>query len=441
MVQLNQAGRIVSVVAVSQGNIYYANSGDTSWSTPTNNTGDTPPLSYSGLISSTALNQKLYFADGNNWVYFQPSDYTVRRWEATAGTLPADAENNFPRLICTWRGRIVLSGLFLDPQNWFMSRAYDATDFDYFPDTVTADQAVAGNNAPAGLIGDVITCLIPYSDDLLIFGGDHSIYLMRGDPMAGGEVDLVTDAIGMAFGEPWCRDPEGTIYFFSNRMGIFAMTPGQQPQRISQPIQSSLLDLDTGTNGIRLLWDDRYQGLHVYVTSLLEPDSATHFFWEKRSAAWWMAEFANDDHNPLACCVFDGNEPGDRAILLGSWDGYVRTYDPDAETDDGWPIEATVTIGPLNTKDFDEVLLKDIQGILGETSGSVTYEVLVGRTAEEALSSEPVDSGEWTAGRNQLSPIRRAGHAVYVRLYSNERFTMEAIRARVSLLGKVRRRK
>src|SRR4030095_9145280 len=117
--------------------------------------------------------------------------------------------------------------------------------------------AAAGNNSLAGFVGDVITALMPYNDDVLIFGRDHTIYLMNGDPLGGGQIDLVTDAIGVAWGKAWCKDPYGAIYFMSNRTGIYRMVPGQQPLRISQQIEQYLLDLDMGTNVVTLIWDDR----------------------------------------------------------------------------------------------------------------------------------------------------------------------------------------
>src|SRR6202020_709199 len=118
----------------------------------------------------------------------------------------------------------------------------------YNPVPYVATAAVAGNNSTVGVVGDVVTALIPYSDDLLIFGGDHTIYIMTGDPAAGGQIDLVSDAIGMAFGIPWCKDPYGTVYFFSNRTGIYTLVPGQAPVRISQNIEQILFGIDTGTN-------------------------------------------------------------------------------------------------------------------------------------------------------------------------------------------------
>ncbi len=442
-VQTSQSGRIVTVVAVSQGNIFYAVSGDTVWSVPTNLTGNVPPLNYTGVMQSAANNQKLYFADGTNWVFFDPHLTTVNTWTATAGTLPVDVDGNTPRLIATWRGRTVLSGLLLDPQDWFMSAVGDPTDWDYAPLSTTPTQAIAGQNAPQGLIGDVVTALVPYTDDILIVGGDHSIYMFTGDPMAGGQIDLVTDAVGFAWGQAWCKDPYGTVYFMSNKVGIYALQPGQKPQRISQGIEQLLLPIDTGLNVIRLLWDDRFQGLHVFCTLVDSPGATTHFFFEQRTGAWWTDTFANTNHNPIACCTFDGNLTSDRISLLGGWDGYVRAIDPDATDDDGTPIASSVVIGPLLTQDLDSILLKDMQMILGVGSGNVRYDVYVGQTAELALASTAVESGTWGSSpspRNLTTYIRRSGWAIYVKLSSSVAWNMEAIRLRIISQGKVQRR-
>ena len=464
IMQQSQSGRIVTVVVVSQGQVIVANSGDTTWTAAINNSGESPPLNFSGLMYSSANQQKLWFADGINYVFYDPSINTVQPWVigtygptdqdvisglipagTPKGILPVDDLGNTPRLIETWRGRTVLSGLIDDPQNWFMSAVDDPQNFDYAPPSTSPTQAIAGNNAPAGLIGDVVTGICPYTDDICVFFGDHSIYMMRGDPMAGGQIDLISDAIGGAWGRAWCKDPYGNIYFVSNRTGIYTLVPGQQPQRISQAIEQLLLGIDTGNSSIRLIWDDRYQGLHVFVTPLNAPAPSTHFFYEQRTGAWWVDQFGDPNLDPLCCCTFDGNLPGDRAVLIGSWDGFVRTISPTAVDDDGIAIQSSVMIGPLLTDNLDDMLLKDIQGILGQASGAVTFAVFVGPTAEAALASTPVVSGTWTvttnlAGRNFTNFVRRSGHAVYIQLSSSVPWALEQIRVRIATQGKVRRR-
>jgi hypothetical protein len=438
-VQPSQSGRVVTLVAVSQGNVFGTQPGGTTWTEATNLTVNTPPLNISGLVYSSANNQKLWFVDGTHYCVFDPTANTVSAWTASQGTMPVDSAGNTARLICTWRGRQVLSGLVLDPQNWFMSAVSDPTNWNYNPISITPTQAIAGNKSPLGFIGDVVTTLIPYTDDVLVFGGDHTIYMMQGDPMAGGQIDLVSDAIGMAWGIPWCKDPYGNIYFVSNKTGIYTLVPGQQPQRISQPIEQLLHQIDTGANGIRLLWSDRFQGLHVFVTLLANPAPTIHFFYEVRSGAWWTDVFANSNHNPLCCVTLDGNTPGDRVPLIGSWDGYVRAIDS-AANDDGTPIYSSTLIGPLLTTDLDDMMLYDMQAILGETSAAVNYAVFVGSSAEHALANPPVATGTWQPGRNLDTFVRRAGHAIYVQLSSSSQWAMEAIRCRLGTLGKVRRR-
>jgi hypothetical protein len=472
--QTNSAGRVVTLVAVQKGNVYWALSGDTSWSVPVNVTNPTgaspaiaavPPLAFSGIVRSTVCNQNVYFADGKNWVYFNPSANTVNTWvpgtvdllgNPITSVLPVDADGNLPRLITTWRNRILVSGLLDDPQTIFASAVGDPNDWDYSPLSTTPTQAFAlDSSSPAGYVGDVVTCIIPYTNDVAVIGGDHSIYLINGDPMNGGQVDFVTGSVGMAFGTPWCMDPYGNIYFVSNKTGIYMFNPqpGNVPQRISQNIEQLLQNIDTGLNTINMIWDDRFQGLHIFITPTGQVQSyavtdgnvpqvpVTHLFYEQRTGAWWQDQFANPNHNPLCCTTFDGNAPGDRVALIGSWDGYVRSIDPFATMDDGWPIASKVLIGPILTGNMGELILHDLQGVLGETSGEVQYDILTGRTAEEAIGSESVMTGTLNESRNPSEYVRVAGFAIYIQLSSTNEWSMEQIRCKIDgELGKVTQR-
>lgn len=443
MPQLSESGRIVSLISVQRGYPYLAQPGDSSWTSTSNATGDDPPLIVSGRVFMAPNNQYMYFADGTNYVRYRPETNTTERWAASYGVLPVDSLNNTPRLICTWRGRTVLSGLLLDPQNVFFSRVNDPTDFEYFPADETRQspsQAVALSAAPQGVVGDPVHCLIPYTDDVLILGCSDSIYQLTGDPMANGQLALVTKAIGMAWGQPYCMDPYGTIYFVSSKLGIFTMRPGQLPVRISQPIEQLVQEVNTGTNVVCAVWDDRYQLARFFFTPAASPAASTHLVFEARTQSWWQVAHANVLHDPICAAVLDGNRPEDRVAAIGSWDGYVRYYDPAAEDDDGTAIAAEVVVGPINTKDLDDVMLENLQALMGEDSGDVTYRVYAGTSAEAALAAAAVKSGTWTAGRNLLSPIRVAAHAVYVKVSGSVRFIFEQLRGKVSTRGMVRRR-
>jgi len=447
--QTSQSGRAVVLVAVSQGQVFTAQPGATAWTPAVNNTGRAQPLNYSGIMFSAANSQVLYFADGVNYTKYIPLTNSLENWvagtqdldgNAITSVLPVDRAGNTPRLICTWRGRTVLSGLTFDSQNWFMSAVGDPNNFDYSPTSQTATQAVAGNNSPLGLVGDTIMSLCPYNDDTLIFFGSNSIYILRGDPLAGGQLDRVSDIVGGTWGICWTKDPAGTVYFCSNRMGVYSMVPGQQPQRISGAIESLLLNINTGNNSIRLQWDDRLQGFHLFVTPLDAQSASTHFFWEQRTQGWWTDRFTSTGHDPLCCLIYDGNTPNDRVPLLGCWDGYVRAINPTATTDDGVPINSYVVIGPFITKDFDEIMMREIQGILGMHSGDVTWEIFAGNTAEEALDLPAVCSGTFSAGVGFTESVRVAARAIYLKLSSSSAWQMETIRTMLATQGKVRQR-
>jgi len=428
--------KYVTLVGVCGGDVKVLYAGQ--WYTPTNGTN---ALNISaGVVRSAVNSGALYFCDATNWKYYSPVDNTVHVWTPSSGSLPVDSNGFLPRLICTWRGRTVLSGLPGDPGDWFMSAVNDPTDWNYAPISASPTQAIAGSVGPQGVLADSITALIPYTDDVLILGCDHSLYMMQGDPANGGQIVLVSNLIGVAFGEAWCMDPYGTIYFVSNRCGIYSLVPGQAPLRISQGIEQLLATINTGEVYLRMAWDDVNQGIHVFVTGLSPLLVSQHYFWEWRSSAWWTSVFANGLMNPLCCFSYFGNLPSDRVVLLGCEDGFVRYFSNQAQLDDGTAIQSSVIIGPLLSADLDAVCFKEAVANFGMNSGPVQFAIYSGPTAEIALNSTPVVTGTWTAGRNYATYIRRSDHAHFVELTAANAWSMESIRAKISYLGKVRAR-
>ncbi len=442
-VQPSLSGRVVTVVAVSEGNIYVANPGDTTWTSPTNNAANTPPLNFSGIMQSAPNQQKLWFADGlTDRVYYDPALNTIEDWVLTDGIMPEDADGNGPRLIALWRGRTLQSGLDGDPQNIFMSAVDDPLNYDYSPLNPSATDAVALNLSDLGVIGDVVTNMIPSTDDVLVVLCDHTIYKITGDPLAGGVVDKVCDGIGGAWNQAWTKDPAGNIYFFSNVPGVYVMPPmgGGQPVRISYPIDPLIRDVDTGNSVIRLFWDDLAGGFWLFITPsdvVTDPDTVTHWFYEVprpdgSGGGWFKVRFADPNMNPLCGVTVDGNDADDRQLILGSYDGYVRQTDEDALDDDGTPIESYVLLGPYLTPNLDAVKLMSMQGVFAEGSADVDYSILLGQTAEEAINDTtatlPPRVGTFGALRGYTKRVNRSAHAIFCKLASVGRWAMESIR-------------
>jgi len=222
------------------------------------------------FMFSAELHGRLYYTDGISYKTWVGSNNTAIDWTPTAGSLPGTPGSNAARLIETWRSRIVFSGLRTDPHNWFMSALGDPLDFDYTPDTPVETQAVEGGVGVVGKFGDVVNAMIPFNDDVLLFGCDHSIWQLNGDPELSGRIDLVSDQVGLAFGRPWCKDPFGNIYAYSTNGSVYRISAGEGSivSLSDDRIAPRLTDVDLNTTIVRMAWDEAAKGFHLFFGTL-----------------------------------------------------------------------------------------------------------------------------------------------------------------------------
>ena len=409
--------RLVTVVGTAGGTVKTLTS-----SAANSVTSGSAALSATALtIFSTQFQEDLYFCDGTSYKILDVSANEIVTWTATSGTLPVDANSNVATLIERWNNRLVLSGVTGDPRTLYFSAVRDALDFNYTPDAITTTMAVALAN------DDIVTCFIPYTDDVGIIGGDHTIYRLSGDPADGGRRDLLSDITGIAFGRAWCKSPEGTVYFVGSRGGIYRLDPGGGvPQRLTaRTIDERLADVDMDANIFRLAWDDRHVCVRVFITPK-DGSATTHYIWDVRNEAWWPCAFQNPDHSPITVLLLSGYSADDRTVLLGCQDGYVRMLDPDASTDDGSGIESFVFCGP-----FTNLMIQEFQATLGNTSGNLTWSIHEADNLEDALAAPACVSGQWRSGRNRSQWPRRYLRNGYVKLSSLDRWSLERIAATV----------
>ena len=372
-----------------------------------------------GVVQLQPAFGKVFMVDGTNMNYYDLASDTVVAWTGavTAGSLPGVCP-----LVCLYRGRIVLAGQVDDPYNWFMSRAGDPFDYDYAPADPDGLEAVAGNNANGGLIGDTITALIPIGDDYLIFGGDHSIYMMEGDPASGGSITLVTDKTGIAFGRAWTSDPQSTLYFWGTD-GVYRVTPGSgaKPENMTKMrIDARLRTVDQNTCRIYLEWDSIRDCLLVNVLPL-DGTAGRVFVWERRNDAWWEDAYPTIV-GPSCLFAFDAAGVDDRALIVGSHDGYLRQIDEQAEGDDGDFISSRVRYPPFLAPQHDaEVVLNSVLPVLAKNSGPVQANIYTGQSAEDcATATAPrVHRTLGHGSRNGIMRGKVRGYAVQLGLIYN----------------------
>ena len=414
----NPSPRAQVLIAISGGAVKKITSAGVS--SPANVASLQPPQLDAGApyIDSAVLFGKIYLTDGLSYRVYDPRNDIVSEWQATdAGTLP-----NRCKLLTNWRGRAVLARGADDPHNWHMSEQGNPNGWDTFPPVQTATQAISGNNARAGLCPDLINSLIPYNDDLLLFGCDSSLWMMRGDPMAGGVFDLVSDVTGVAFGRSWAKDPEGTLYFFGSRGGVYMMKPGGIPVSMTQPtIERRLTEVNLSQFYVEMFWNTYDDGLHLLLMPFTDTATQTkHYFWERKAGAWYEDKF-HVTKQPSAAVIVDGDAADDRCLLIGTYDASVVKWDKNATSDDGQIVESKVVIGPVAPDDSEfDSRITNLAAVMAK-QGAVNYKLYASTTPDER--GEPVASGQFVPGRNPIHLVRARGAFVWVELQQANAYT------------------
>ncbi len=350
---------------------------------------------------------------------------------ATYGAMP-----NFASLICLYRGRIVISGNKQYPFQWYMARQGNPFDFNYTSND--AQTAVAGSNADAGELGDIVTALIPYKDDYLVFGCGSQIWYMAGDPAAGGslnELDLTTGIYGP---QSWCFDNAGNLYFWGTN-GVYRTTIPGVPENISRVYLPNLVKdeaVDSSTHRITMAYDPRRGGILIAITKFSDNTHSNYFF-DLATNGFFPESSATTDCAIYSQLFYQGDAPDYRRLLLGCADGYVRYHDEDTKSDVdaddvATAINAYCTWGPLKLaqdEDFYGILSAlEIITAGGASGGSqsdsnnVSYNIFVANTAEEVLEKLSANTdyrvtGTVTApGRPKGARIRKRFRAMYLGL-------------------------
>ena len=440
--------RQARAVAVAGGVVYGFD--DQAWISVTGGgTYDAPAFDLGEDIYSTQHAGLLFYADGVNSKYYDGDANELKTWNTTTGTLPIDSKSRRPTLIENWRSRIVMSGTAGDPQEWYMSKLGDPFDWNYSPFTTSEIQATAGANAPAGKAPDAIRTIIPVSDDILIFGCDHTIWQMTGDPMMGGRLDLVADGVGTPHGRPWCQDGSRNFFLMSNNGTVWQGMAGQGISKISDgKVEERLQGVNLDTSQIQMLWNSQQHGVHLFITPRDATVKGEHMFFDPRANAWWIDVFdavdasGNYYMNPRAVHTYDGDDPNDRAILMGGYDGHLRKWDLTAGDDDGTAISSHVYLGPLKGGTQRGIRLKEMRATLGLTSASLKYTVFAGDSAESAYNSTAAASGTFSstlAGKPAVSHKGAMGQAIYIKLSNTtvaEKWTLEKLECTYHSTGK-----
>lgn len=299
--------------------------------------------------------------------------------EATSGTVPAN---------CTF-GAVYRDRLFLasDDNSIYVCRQGDFQDWDYGADLEDVTAATIFQLSDASSLGGKPTALVPHEDAFQLAATETTLWVLQGDPVAGGSLRNVSRDIGIKGPRAWCKTGSDVV-FLSNDGLYLVRANGDGLKLLSdERIPEELVDIPATTE-IALEYHQARKGVHIF----LRPGSGTgtHWFFDFQTGGFWADQFQTD-HEPAAACRF-----GDDLLIAGA-DGYLRSIGGD--DDDGSDIQSHVLIGPLRLAATSSVsVLTELGGSLAVGSGDVTWRIVVGDSAEEACADAKTAVDLYLAG-------------------------------------------
>ena len=133
-------------------------------------------------IGSTKIQcYNLYESATGNLTDAQAACFPTALGLTKAGTAPTNCG-----IVQRWNDRLMVAGSLENPHRLFASKMGNILDWDYT--NVALSGAWTSTGAEGGQIGEPITALIPHNKDCLLIGCTDSLYVMRGNPRAGGSL-------------------------------------------------------------------------------------------------------------------------------------------------------------------------------------------------------------------------------------------------------------
>ena len=381
-------------------------------------------------------------------------DWTVYPGGAS-GTMPTKAY-----LGCLYRGRTVLSGNSNYPHQWYMAKTSNPYDWVY--SGIDPLSAVAGNNADAGEIGDVIRTLIPYKDEYLIIGCASTIWVLTGDPAMGGKIDEVDLTVGMFGANSYCFDGDGHLYFWGTA-GIYKIPLGfRSVENLTEIALPELLedeDVNPETHRIIFGYDRKRHGIVICITVLATGVNSNYFYDLKLKA--FFPETYPDECGAYSIYYYAANDNDYADLLVGSKDGYIRVFDDSKKDDDigntdqlissyaVWPLQHLAEDNDKKGK-LTSLTIELTGGASGgsfsDTDG-VSYDIHVADDAETLIEdikdgATPFTTGTLSGtGRKARIRVKVRGAWLGLRLYNStvsETWAVNKVYAEIKEVGRIK---
>jgi len=340
-------------------------------------------LASTGSVPSSCFlvsrGQKVYAIATTAITVMDVSSGVIDTLEATSGTVPSDCTFG-----AVYRDRLFLAG---DDNAIYCCRQGNFADWNFGADLEDAGRATIFQLADAAVIGGVATALVPHHDAYLLAASVDTLWVIRGDPTAGGKLRNVSPDVGIKGARAWCKVGDQVV-FLSND-GLYEVRANGEGLKLlsDERIPEELVGI-AATTTINLAYHHDKKVVHIFLTPA--SGTGTHWIFDLQTGGFWPDQYQSD-HEPAAVCRF-----GDDLLIAGD-DGYLRYIGGD--DDDGTDIQSHVLLGPLRLAPTTETsVLTEVEGSLAIGSGSVTWRIVPGNSAEEAVEDAKTAVGLYLAG-------------------------------------------
>lgn len=196
-----------------------------------------------------------------------------------------------------------------------------------------------------------------------------------------------------------------------------------------------MLVADRDNYDTTLAYDSEDEAIVIFITPK-GSGSGQHWWFDLSTQSFWQMGFTAN-HEPVSAIGFTGNPTQTRKMLVLCSDGYVREFSR-GSNDDGTAISSEVVLGPypLNETYCMDGLLNELQIATDTGSDTVSVEVYVGETAEEAAEAADTGTSPFYAlsiagGQSRTMRPRARGSAFCVRIAGTGNWSFESGAAKV----------
>jgi hypothetical protein len=249
------------------------------------------------------------------------------------------------------------------------SRVGNSSDTSLASDVSDMLRATVFQFSDAGEQGSSVVALVPNDDQYLLGFTASETWIQQGDPLSGPRRQ-VSDQVGIIGADAWCV-AHNTVYFLSSR-GLYSIgVDGSSLTPVSEDVlPEDLIGVTDST--CKLTYQHADRGVYIHTTG-------TDWFYDIAREQFWPFNTSTANSHVL--------------------------------------------IGPIKLGSTDMLgLIQTMHGITGTGSGTVTWRIVPGDTAEQAAangkaaitaalagtdySSYYTGSGTWTAGRSRTERPR-----------------------------------